>query len=178
MPIDAAASNVMKLFLRDCTRKIFVSELEAAMKRGKRKANRAKITLVGLGRAGKTCVARSFLNMSFEDTPSTQGIDDLGLRIAVHQAEAREGMWGEFKEFDRMYEGHLALEIQHKRCDPDTLPEERVYGGEKALPVTKPKEKLVSPSSNGEPTPIQHRFMSSTPLNSLEGPPFPLFQWT
>ena len=54
----------------------------------------AKITMVGPGRAGKTCVARSFLNMEFENTPSTQGIDDLGLRTTVHQAEAREGMWG------------------------------------------------------------------------------------
>ena len=55
------------------------SELEAAMREGKVKANRARVTLVGQGGAGKTCVARSFLNMEFKkDTPSTLGIDDFG----------------------------------------------------------------------------------------------------
>ena len=90
------------------------------MKEGKRKAKRAKITMVGPGRAGKTCVARSFLNMEFENTPSTQGIDDVGLRTTVHQAEAREGRWGEFREFDKMYEGYMAQQIHDRRRDPST----------------------------------------------------------
>ena len=114
-------SYEMKAFLRD-SQKYFANELEAAMKEGKRKANRAKITMVGPGRAGKTCVARSFLNMQFENTPSTQGIDDLGLRTTVHQAEAREGRWGEFREFDKMYEGYIAQYIIDKRREGETYP--------------------------------------------------------
>ena len=112
-------SDEMKAFLQD-PKKYFANELEAAMKEGKRKASRAKITMVGPGRAGKTCVARSFLNMEFENTPSTQGIDDLGLRTTVHQAEAREGRWGEFREFDKMYEGYMAQQIHDKRRGPYT----------------------------------------------------------
>ena len=93
-------------------------ELEAAMREGKRRVNRAKITLVGPGRAGKTCVARSLLNIPFEDTASTQGIDDLGLRTTVTHAEAREGRWGEFREHEKMHEGLLAEQIneRRKRC--------------------------------------------------------------
>ena len=78
------------------------------------KVNRARITLVGPGSAGKTCVANSFLNMEFKDTPSTQGIDDLGLMTTVHQAEAREGRWGEFREFERMFEGFFAQSYYDK----------------------------------------------------------------
>ena len=70
------------------------------MREGKVKVNWAKITMVGQGRG-----------MEFEDTPSTH---DLELRTTVHQAEAREGRWGEFREFDRMYEGHLALSYYDK----------------------------------------------------------------
>ena len=115
-------SDEMKAFLRD-PQKYFANELETAMKEGKRKANRAKITLVGPGRAGKTCVARSFLDMEFENTPSTKGIDDLGLRTPVHQAEAREGRWGKFREFDKMFEGYMAQDILYKRLDDETRPE-------------------------------------------------------
>ena len=87
-----------------------------AMREYKVKANRARFTVVGPGRAGKTCVARSFLNMAFEDTSSIQqGIDDLGLRATVHQAKAREGRWEEFREFEKMYEGYLAQYIHDKR---------------------------------------------------------------
>ena len=90
-------------------------ELEAAMREGKRRVNRAKIMLVGPGRAGKTCVARSLLNIPFEDTASTQGIDDLGLRTTVTHAEAREGRWGEFREHGKMHEGLLAEQIYERR---------------------------------------------------------------
>ena len=65
-------------------------ELHTAMREGKAKANRSRITLVGPGRAGKTCVARSFLDKQFKDTPSTQGIDDMGLWTDIYKAEARE----------------------------------------------------------------------------------------
>ena len=120
--MDLARSDEMRALLRG-HRKCSSTELEAAMREGKVKANRAKITMVGPGRAGKTCVARSFLNMEFKDTPSTQGIDDLGLRTTVHQAEAREGRWGEFREFDKMYEGYMAQDILYKRRDDETRPE-------------------------------------------------------
>ena len=74
----------------------YASELETAMREGRVKANRARITLVGQGRAGKTCVARSFLNMEFKDTPSTQGNDDLGLRTRVQGV--REDVRGAFSK--------------------------------------------------------------------------------
>ena len=60
--------------------KLSSAELETAFREGKRKANRAKITLVGPGRAGKISLARSFINMEFKDTASTHGIEDMGLR--------------------------------------------------------------------------------------------------
>ena len=46
-----------------------VADEEAAMKVGKRRVNRGKITLVGPGRAGKTCVASSFLSLALELRP-------------------------------------------------------------------------------------------------------------
>ena len=104
--------------------KVSALELETAMREGKQKANRAKITLVGPGRAGKTCLARSFLNMKFEDTASTQGIEDMGLRSIVHYAESREGQWGEYGEFERMYEGFLAHHIHDQRITPKPSREE------------------------------------------------------
>ena len=141
-----AISDEMRAFLRDG--KLTASELEAAMSEGRGRANRARITLVGPGRAGKTCVARSFLNLPFEDTPSTQGIDDLGLRTTVHQAEAREGRWGEFREFERMYEGHVALHIHDKRRSPMSLPQGEYTWRECAADATASESAEEVPATN------------------------------
>ena len=46
-----------------------VADEEAAMQVGERRVNRGKITLVGPGRAGKTCVASSLLSLALELSP-------------------------------------------------------------------------------------------------------------
>ena len=106
------------------------SELKAAMRHGKQKANRAKITLVGPGRAGKTCVARSFINMPFENTLSTQGIDDLKLWSVI--AKAGEGKWSKKKEFEKLFEGHLAsMVVEHHNSEKITISAGGTYFGSK-----------------------------------------------
>ena len=90
-------------------------ELEAAMRAGKLKMNRSKITVVGPGRGGKTCLARSLLDLKFEDTPSTQGMNDFGLRNIVHYAEAKGGRWRKFREFEKLFESFMARYIHDQR---------------------------------------------------------------
>ena len=90
-------------------------ELEAAMRARKLKMNRSKITVVGPGRGGKTCLARSLLDLKFEDTPSTQGMNDFGLRNIVHYAEAKGGRWRKFREFEKLFESFMARYIHDQR---------------------------------------------------------------
>ena len=151
----------MKAFLRD-PQKYFTNELEAAIWKGTRKLNRATITLVGPGRAGKTCIARSLLNMSFENTPSTQGIDDLGLRTTVHQAEAREGRWGEFREFEKMCEGHLALQILDTERDSKASPEKGQNKREEAVVGAYAEQGEVNDRADG---PEQQSSLLSIPVD-------------
>ena len=90
-----------------------VADLKDAVKR-------AKITLVGPGRAGKTCLANCFLNLPFEDTASTQGIEDMGLQRIIHNAAADDGNWEKYKESENMYEANLASHIRKQPVIPQS----------------------------------------------------------
>ena len=97
------------------------AELKEVLSRGKQEWGRAKIMIVGEGRAGKTALANSIIGKPFSDTESTIGINQMSCNIQFASVGGAGDKWNAYDKPEKELEAAIAKMIIAKRKEEEEV---------------------------------------------------------